>query len=98
MLNQIILVGRVQDIKQEQKKVIATLSVPQSFKNISGEYEVNIIDVSIYGTIAETTQEYAKKGDLIGVKGRLQRLEKDKTLEVIAERVTFLSTRKEDEE
>ena len=98
MLNQIILVGRVQDIKQEQKKVVATLAIPQSFKNINGEYEVNIIDVSIYGTIAETTQEYAKKGDLIGVKGRLQRLEKDKTLEVIAERVTFLSTRKEDEE
>ena len=98
MLNQIILVGRVQDIKQEQKKVVATLAIPQSFKNINGEYEVNIIDVSIYGTIAETTQEYVKKGDLIGVKGRLQRLEKDKTLEVIAERVTFLSTRKEDEE
>lgn len=98
MLNQIILVGRVQDIKQEQKKVVATLSVPQSFKNISGEYAVNIIDVSIYGIIAETTQEYVKKGDLIGVKGRLQRLEKDKALEVIAEKVTFLSTRKEDEE
>lgn len=98
MLNQIILVGRVQDIKQEQKKVIATLSVPQSFKNISGEYEVNIIDVSIYGTIAETTQEYVKKGDLIGVRGRLQRLEKNKKLEVIAEKVTFLSTKKEDEE
>ncbi len=98
MLNQIILVGRVHDIKQEQKKVIVTLAIPQSFKNISGEYEIDIIDVSIYGTIAETTKEYVKKGDLIGVRGRLQRLEKNKKLEVIAEKVTFLSTRKENEE
>lgn len=98
MLNQIILVGRVHDIKQEQEKVIVTLSIPQSFKNTSGEYETNIIDISTYGTIAETTQEYVKKGDLIGVRGRLQRLEKNKKLEVIAEKVTFLSTRKEDEE
>ena len=37
MLNQITLVGRVQDLKQEQEKTIMTLKVTRSYKNINGE-------------------------------------------------------------
>lgn len=52
--------------------------------------------------MAENTVEYCHKGDLIGIKGRLQALitetddgTKNKVIEVIAERVTFLSNKKE---
>ena len=39
--------------------------------------------------MAENIAEFCKKGDIIGVKGRLQRLEGNE-LQVIAEKVTFL--------
>lgn len=56
----------------------------------------------MWDTMAENTVEYCHKGDLIGIKGRLQALitetddgTKNKVIEVIAERVTFLSNKKE---
>ena len=48
--------------------------------------------------MATNTKEYCKKGDIIGVKGRIESkvYEKDDEtkykLEVIAERITFLSS------
>ena len=52
--------------------------------------------------IAENTSQYCKKGDLIGIKGRLETRkvkpeEKIDTItELIAEKVTFLSSSKKD--
>lgn len=101
MLNQIMLVGRIVEIKDNKENVVVTIAIPQNYKNSNGEYDVNFIDCNLYKGIAESTKEYCKIGDVIGVKGRLQKLESDKQLKVIAERVTFLSSkapRKEDEE
>lgn len=49
--------------------------------------------------MAENTAEYCKKGDLIGVKGRIQSRQitldeenKRQVVEVVAEKVTFLSS------
>ena len=103
MLNQIVLVGRIKEIKEDKKNKcgIMTLAVQQNFKNSNGEYDINFIDIKMFGGIAENTKEYCKNGDMVGIKGRLQKLENDKQLNIIAERVTFLSnkaTRKEDEE
>lgn len=99
MLNQIVLVGRIKEIKEDEKSTIMTLIVPQSFKNVNGEYENNYIDVKLFKMLAENTKEYCKIGDMVGVKGRIQKLESDDTLQLIAEKITFLSsTRKEDEE
>lgn len=103
MLNQIVLVGRIKEIKEDKKNKcgIMTLAVQQNFKNINGEYDINFIDIKMFGGIAENTKEYCKNGDIVGVKGRLQKLENDKQLNVIAEKVSFLSSkapRKEDEE
>lgn len=50
--------------------------------------------------VAESTTTYCKKGDLVGVRGRLQSreyAEEDKTrriVELVAEKVTFLSSKK----
>ena len=106
MLNQIVLVGRlVQDPETKElengiKTSYITLAVPRSFKNLNGEYENDFIPVRLYKGIAENTTEYCKIGDMIGVRGRVQsRKEEDKTiLEIVAEKVTFLSSRKETEE
>lgn len=106
MLNQVILVGRlVQDseIKELENGIrtsYITLAVSRSYKNSDGIYETDFIPVRLYKGIAENTTEYCKKGDVIGVKGRIQtKQEENKNIiEIIAEKVTFLSSRKETEE
>lgn len=100
MLNQIVLVGRlVQDpeIKELENGVKAsyiTLAVPRSHKNSDGIYETDFIPVKLWSGVAENTAEYCRKGDLLGIKGRIQtKQEENKNIiEIVAERVTFLST------
>ena len=100
MLNQIALVGRlVQDLEIKElengKKVSEiTLAVKRSYKNSDGIYDTDFIPCIVCNEMAENAAEFCRKGDIIGVKGRLQRLE-DNELQVIAERVTFLSSKKE---
>ncbi len=108
MLNQTILVGRLVKkptitITEDEKKVSTiTLAVSRSYKNADGIYETDFIDCVLWSGIAENTAEYCNKGDIIGVKGRIQTkmIEKEdgtkqKITEVIAEKVTFLSSKKE---
>ena len=63
---------------------------------MNGEYETDFIPVTLWQGIAEQTTNYCKKGDLVGVKGRLQ--VREGKVEVVAEKVTFLSSKKENEE
>lgn len=101
MLNQIVLVGRlVEDLEikeNENGKKVAyiTLAVPRAFKNVDGVYETDFIECILWQGIAQSTSEYCKKGDLIGVKGRIQ--SNNKKIEITAEKVTFLSNKKENE-
>ena len=109
MLNQVIMVGRLTtnlELKEEGEKKTATLTlaIPRSFKNADGEYDIDFITCVLWDGIAENTAEYCKKGDIVGVKGRLQsnRYEnEDGTInykvEVVAERVTFLSSKSKDD-
>ena len=102
MLNQLVLVGRIAEeiqIKENedgQKKSIITVAVPRSYKNENGEYDTDFIDCILWNMVAENTAEYCRKGDMIGVKGRLQNQENK--LIVVAEKVTFLSTNKKEED
>ena len=97
MLNQVILVGRLTNkpiLEEKGNKVYSkvTLATPRNYKNINGEYDTDVIDVVLIGKVAESCVEYCKQGDMIGVRGNLQRL-KDKNLEVHAEKITFLSSK-----
>ena len=107
MLNQIVIVERLvrdPELRQTEagKKVTnITLAVPRSYKNSSGEYETDFIDCVLWTGIAENTTEYCKRGDILGVKGRVQTRvfetedEKKKYVtEVVAEKVTFLSSKR----
>ena len=110
MLNQIVLVGRLvkdpvlKETEQGKKRSFITLVIPRSFKNAEGSYDTDFIDCILWDGIAKNTAEYCKKGDVIGVKGRLQsrKYEMDNTtkfvIEVIAEKVTFLTSHKEADE
>lgn len=103
MLNQVIIVGRLVEkpiVKENEngKKIsIITLAVPRSYKNVNGEYDTDFIKCTLCNGIAENTAEYCYKGDLIGVKGKLQCLSGNE-LQVVAEKVSFLSTNKIKEE
>ena len=69
-----------------------------------GTYDTDFIRCTLWNVIAENTCEYCKKGDIVGVKGRLQTSSyedkdgsKKYSIDVIAEKVTFLSSKKVDE-
>lgn len=110
MLNQIILVGRlvktpeVIETESGKKMSYITLAIPRTFKNAYGEYDTDFIDCVLWEVVAESTSEYCKQGDIVGVKGRVQsRMIEDedgnnyKKMEVIAEKITFLSSKKEED-
>lgn len=109
MLNQIVLVGRLvkspelKETENGHKVSNITLAVPRSYKNQDGEYESDFINCKLWTGIAENTAEYCKKGDLIGLKGRIETGNYDTEdgkkyyTEVVAEKITFLSSKKKDE-
>ena len=103
MLNQTVLVGRLtkdHEVKETEngKKVLElTIAVPRSYKNANGEYDTDFIQCVLWNGIAENTAEYCKKGDLVGIKGRLEtdnyetkEGEKRYTTKVIAEKNNIL--------
>ena len=109
MLNQLVMVGRltkdieVQESENGKKYANLSIAIPRSFKNAEGVYDTDFISFKAFDMIAENTSEYCKKGDIIGVKGRLQSSSFDKEdgskefrIEPIAEKVTFLSSRSKD--
>ena len=101
MLNQIVLVGRITktpEIIENQdgsKFAILNLAIPRTFKNEKGEYDTDFIDCALWKDIAETTYNYVQKGDIVGIKGRIQNVNNTAQLQIVAEKVTFLSNRKE---
>ena len=109
MLNQIVLVGRLtRDIvvnKSEGGTKVATISlaIPRSFKNSEGTYDTDFIDCTAFDLVAENTAEYCSKGDIVGVKGRVQSRvienddKKEYLMDIIAEKVTFLSSKPKEE-
>ena len=105
MINMVMLVGRlVQDPEifehENGKKVLrVTLAVNRKFKSSDGVYHTDFIDCVLWNGMAKNVNEYCSKGDLIGIRGRIQvdNYEKDgikrKVVDVIAEGITFLSSK-----
>ena len=111
MLNQFVGVGRlvgtpeVKETEDGKKVSNITIAVPRSYKNAEGVYDTDFVDVVLWDGVASNTAEYCHKGDIIGVKGRIQTNnyetedgEKRKSTQIVAEKVTFLSSRKEKED
>lgn len=109
MLNQAVFVGRlVADpvIQETDKGNVSniTLAVPRPYKNEHGEYEADFIDFVLWKGLAENTSEYCKKGDMVGIKARIQsdikehEGEKKKVLSIVAEKISFLTSKREKEQ
>ena len=110
MLNQFVIAFRlVSDpeiivTENNKKRTLITVAVPRSYKNMEGNYETDFIRCTLWNVIAENTCEYCKKGDVIGVKGRIQTSnyevegEKKYSMDIIAEKVSFLSSKKQEAE
>lgn len=106
MLNNVVLVGRLTKdpeiivTENGSKRSFIVVAVPRSFKNQDGKYDSDFIKCVLWNIIAEHTCEYCKKGDIVGIKGRIQTntyLKEDTMVydsEVVAERITFLSDNK----
>ena len=104
MNNGLMLIGRLTEdpvVKETEsgKKVCSLrIAVPRSFKNANGEYETDFFDCNIWNSIADNAAEYCRKGDMVGIKARLQNrtYEKDGikqyTNDIQVERLTFLTS------
>lgn len=104
MLNQIVLVGRltadpkIKSLEGGQRVSNLILAVQRDYKNFEGIYETDFIPFKIWNNLADKINEYCHKGDMVGIKGRLQMItigkvnEQKQKLEVIADKVTFLSS------
>lgn len=108
-MNNVILVGRLtcepEIVKIDDNKKLTTiiLAVNRNFKNADGIYETDFVRCILWNSVATNTTEYCHVGDVIGIKGRLQTSKYEDenkkvhhVTDVIAERVTFLSSNKKD--
>ena len=112
MTNAVILVGRIthdlelQEDKNGRKYVKIIIAVGRDYKNEDGMYDTDFIDCVLSGIVADNTCTFCRKGDIVGVKGRLETSievddsgeNKRKTMVVIADKISFLSSKKESEE
>ncbi|NLN50793.1 MAG: single-stranded DNA-binding protein [Acholeplasmataceae bacterium] len=108
MLNQVLLIGRltadplVRELESGKKVCDINLAVQRSFKNQDGLYETDFIPITLWQGLAETLSQFCQKGTLIAVRGRVQvrtSFIHDKsipTLEIIGERITYLSAGKKE--
>ena len=107
-MNHVVLVGRLAEdpkvtMTDTGKQVTSVnVAVTRNFKNPEGIYESDFIRCVLWNGVASNTAEYCHCGDVIGIKGRLQTSNYDDengkkhfVMEVVAEKVTFLSSKAE---
>ena len=106
MINQTTLVGRLTNdvnLRYTPSNVAVatfTLAVNRTFKNENGEREADFINCVMWRQQAENLANWAKKGALIGVTGRIQTRSYDNqqgqrvyVTEVVAETFQLLESR-----
>lgn len=95
MNNHVCLIGRIHNdiekIEMDDKTTYKLmLNISRNFKNQNGDYESDIIPIELMSYVGNTTFEYCKKDDLVGIKGRIE-CKENNPVKIIAEKVTFLS-------
>lgn len=108
MINNVTLVGRMtRDAELRytpQNQAVATfsLAVNRPFKNQNGDREADFINCVIWRQQAENLANWAKKGALIGITGRIQTRSYENqqgqrvyVTEVVAENFQLLESQKE---
>lgn len=106
MINRVVLVGRLtKDIQVRHTQTNTatasfTLAVNRNFKNQDGSRDTDFINCVIWRKPAETLANYAHKGSLLGVEGRIQTRNYENqqgqrvyVTEVIVDGFSFLDTK-----
>ena len=103
MLNTVILVGKLTKdpavIKNEDEVSVVniTLIIDRPYRDSDNVFGKDFISVTVWRGYADAVAKYCKKDSLVSVKGHLKNREiiiadqTVQTLEVIAERVSFIS-------
>lgn len=94
MLNQLVIVGRMQGPPRTNKKGVhyIKLSCPRAYKNDDGDYDVDIISVTLSDQFLETiTNAHMPDDSLLGIKGLIH-TDDDGLMYIQTEKVTFLSS------
>lgn len=102
MLNQIVIVGRYTNLKDDpqfEDLGVLSLTCVDSNKQPDGEYASYIVDVSLTrGNIMDNVTKYLKSGDVVGIKGKIISRSYDRDGKkyrrniILAEKVSFLSS------
>lgn len=107
MHNMVYLIGRLTEdpclkkLEDDRDMLTINLAVQRSFKNEDNIYETDYLRCILWNALAEHTCEYCRKGDLVGIKGRIQTRsyeDEDKNIkyitEIIVDRISFLASAK----
>ena len=106
-INRVVLIGRLTANPElrftTSNNAVTTFSiaVDRNFKNEDGNKEADFINIVAWNKKAELIHQYLKKGDRVGIGGRLQvrkyqndRGENRYVTEIVADEVEFLNSKK----
>ena len=104
-MNNVTLVGRLTQDPEVKKlndgtfRTSITLAVSRDYRNNDGMYDTDFIKCVLWNGIASATKDYCHKGDVVGIKGKLQSRiyetelkAKKHILEVVVEKITFINS------
>lgn len=111
MINRVVLTGRLTrdpEVTVSQSNIPVakfSLAVNRAFSNANGEREADFINCVAFRKQAENIQQYVKKGQLVGVDGRIQTRnytnkegQKVYVTEVVCDSVQFLEPKTQQSE
>ena len=102
-MNSVTLVGRLtQDPEVKENpdgtcRTIINLAVSRDYRNNDGLYDADFVKCVLWNGVATAAKDYCHKGDVVGIKGRLQTRtyeeenKKKHIMEVIVDKVSFIS-------
>ena len=103
-MNSVTLVGRLTqepEVKENTdgtSRTIINLAVSRDYRNSDGLYETDFIKCVLWNGMASAAKEYCHKGDVVGIKGRIQTRtyedeeKKKHIMEVVVDKVSFISS------
>ena len=111
MINSVNLTGRLTrdpELRKTQSDIAITnitLAVNRTFSDANGERQADFINCVLFSKTAEIAQKYLRKGNLVGVTGRLQsRSYENKdgqrvfVTEVVVENLAFLESKQQSQD
>ena len=106
MHNMVYLIGRLTEnpkieyLEDDREVLYVNLAVQRTFKNEDGIYETDFLKCVLWNALAEHTAEYCQKGDLVGVKGRIENVVYKNengdikiANDIIVDRISFLASK-----